>query len=145
MTGLEVRCEGLVHLYPAPDGSELVALRSVDLDVPAGGRLALLGPSGAGKSTLLQMLARFHDVDAGAVRVGGVDVRAIAPEELMARIAVVFQDVYLFDGTIEEGDVLHMWGSRPPCGRCRGQMREFSEGMGADVRYYGPNNRLWTP
>ncbi|MET9068618.1 ABC transporter ATP-binding protein [Streptosporangium sandarakinum] len=74
----------------------------VSLTVPEGRRLAVVGPSGAGKSTLLQLLARFHDVDAGAVRVGGVDVRAIGAEELMARIAVVFQDVYLFDGTIEE-------------------------------------------
>ncbi|WP_084965337.1 ABC transporter ATP-binding protein [Thermoactinospora rubra] len=74
----------------------------VSLAVPQGGRLAVVGPSGAGKSTLLQLLARFYDVDAGAVRVGGVDVRAIGTETLMAKIAVVFQDVYLFDGTIEE-------------------------------------------
>jgi ATP-binding cassette subfamily B protein IrtB len=74
----------------------------VSLSVPAGQRLAIVGPSGAGKSTLLQLLARFYDVDAGAVRVGGVDVRAIDTEVLMAQIAIVFQDVYLFDGTIEE-------------------------------------------
>ncbi|WP_433517105.1 ABC transporter ATP-binding protein [Nonomuraea sp. CA-143628] len=74
----------------------------VSLSVPEGQRLAIVGPSGAGKSTLLQLLARFYDVDAGAVRVGGVDVRAIDAEVLMARIAIVFQDVYLFDGTIEE-------------------------------------------
>jgi ATP-binding cassette, subfamily B, bacterial IrtB/YbtQ len=74
----------------------------VSLSVPSGQRLAVVGPSGAGKTTLLQLLARFYDVDAGAVRIGGVDVRAIGNEELMARIAFVFQDVYLFDGTIEE-------------------------------------------
>ncbi|KOX24369.1 ABC transporter [Saccharothrix sp. NRRL B-16348] len=74
----------------------------VSLTVPEGQRLAVVGPSGAGKSTLLQLLARFYDVDAGAVRVGGVDVRAVDTEVLMARIAFVFQDVYLFDGTIEE-------------------------------------------
>ncbi|MEU5954653.1 ABC transporter ATP-binding protein [Streptomyces sp. NPDC047525] len=72
------------------------------LSVPQGQRLAVVGPSGAGKSTLLHLLARFHDVDAGAVRVGGADVRAVSSEVLMARIAIVFQDVYLFDGTIEE-------------------------------------------
>jgi ATP-binding cassette subfamily B protein len=72
------------------------------LSVPQGQRLAVVGPSGAGKSTLLQLLARFHDVDAGAVRVGGVDVRSIDPEVLMARFAIVFQDVCLFDGTIAE-------------------------------------------
>ncbi|MFG2488093.1 ABC transporter ATP-binding protein [Streptomyces virginiae] len=74
----------------------------MSLSVPEGRRLAVVGPSGAGKSTLLHLLARFFDVDAGAVRVGGVDVRAMDTEVLMTRIAIVFQDVYLFDGTIEE-------------------------------------------
>ncbi|MGW1893515.1 ABC transporter ATP-binding protein [Streptomyces sp. NPDC002004] len=74
----------------------------LSLTVPEGEHLAVVGPSGAGKSTLLQLLARFHDVDAGAVRLGGVDVRDIATENLMRRISVVFQNVYLFDGTIEE-------------------------------------------
>ncbi|MGW6424584.1 ABC transporter ATP-binding protein [Nocardia sp. NPDC055053] len=74
----------------------------VSLAVPDGSTLAVVGPSGAGKTTLLRLLARFADVDAGAVRVGGVDVRDISTEELMSRIAVVFQDVYLFDGTIED-------------------------------------------
>ncbi|WP_328440161.1 ABC transporter ATP-binding protein/permease [Streptomyces sp. NBC_00444] len=74
----------------------------VTLSVPEGLRLAVVGPSGAGKTTLLQLLARFYDVDAGAVRIGGVDVREMDTAALMARIAIVFQDVYLFDGTIEE-------------------------------------------
>ncbi|MFI9533718.1 ABC transporter ATP-binding protein [Nocardia fusca] len=77
-------------------------LEGISLSVPDGRRVAIVGPSGAGKSTLLQLLARFHDVDAGAVRVGGVDVREISTEGLIQQIAIVFQDVYLFDGTIEE-------------------------------------------
>jgi ATP-binding cassette, subfamily B, bacterial IrtB/YbtQ len=52
----------------------------VTLSVPQGQRLAVVGPSGAGKSTLLQLLARFYDVDGGAVRVGGVDVRDVDAE-----------------------------------------------------------------
>ncbi|MFM9368382.1 ABC transporter ATP-binding protein [Streptomyces sp. Da 82-17] len=75
---------------------------AVTLSVPEGRRLAVVGPSGAGKTTLLHLLARFYDVDAGAVRIGGVDVRELDSAALMARIAIVFQDVYLFDGTIEE-------------------------------------------
>ena len=77
-------------------------LDGLSLSVPEGHRVAVVGPSGAGKSTLLQLIARFHDVDAGAVRMGGADVRAIGSETLMERVSIVFQDVYLFDGTIEE-------------------------------------------
>ena len=74
----------------------------LSLSVPQGRRLAVVGASGAGKTTLLHLLARFHDVDAGAVRIGGVDVRSIPAETLMDKIAIVFQDVHLFEGTIEE-------------------------------------------
>lgn len=74
----------------------------VSFSLPEGGRLAVVGPSGAGKSSLLQLLPRFYDVDSGAVRVGGVDVRTMDPEDLMARVSIVFQHVYLFDGTIED-------------------------------------------
>ncbi|MFY1690332.1 ABC transporter ATP-binding protein [Plantactinospora sp. WMMB782] len=77
-------------------------LDNLSLRVPQGRRLAVVGPSGAGKSTLLQLLARFYDVHGGAVRVGGVDVRDMHSETLMAQLAIVPQDVYLFDGTIEE-------------------------------------------
>lgn len=61
---------------------------------------ALVGPSGSGKTTVSRLIARFWDVDSGAVRIGGVDVRDLDPEELMSRIAIVFQDVYLFEGTV---------------------------------------------
>lgn len=81
---------------------ERTVFDDASLSVPQGRRLAVVGPSGAGKSTLLQLLARFYDVDAGAVRVGGVDVRAVDTEVLMAQFSIVFQDVYLFGGTIEE-------------------------------------------
>ncbi|GAA2101732.1 ABC transporter ATP-binding protein [Streptomyces albiaxialis] len=85
-------------------GDGRTVLDGVSLTVPEGQRLAVVGSSGAGKSTLLQLLARFHDLEpgSGAVRIGGADVRTVASDDLMARIALVFQDVYLFDGTIEE-------------------------------------------
>ncbi|MFI6866262.1 ABC transporter ATP-binding protein [Nocardia sp. NPDC050406] len=74
----------------------------VSLTVPEGQRLAIVGPSGAGKTTVLQLLSRFYDVDSGAIRIGGVDVRAIGVDALTEHFAIVFQDVYLFDGTIED-------------------------------------------
>lgn len=76
-------------------------LEDVSLQVPAGGMCALVGPSGCGKTTIARLIARFHDVDSGVVRVGGTDVRDQAVSDLMAGLSMVFQDVYLFDDTLE--------------------------------------------
>jgi ATP-binding cassette subfamily B protein len=62
---------------------------------------ALVGPSGCGKTTIAKLVARFYDVDRGVVRVGGDDVRDQRTEDLMAQLSMVFQDVYLFDDTLE--------------------------------------------
>jgi ATP-binding cassette subfamily B protein len=62
---------------------------------------ALVGASGSGKTTITRLIARFWDVDEGEVRVSGVDVREQCLEDLMAQLAVVFQDVYLFDDILE--------------------------------------------
>jgi ATP-binding cassette subfamily B protein len=75
-------------------------LDGVDLEVPAGTTCAIVGPSGAGKSTLLNLVARFWDPDAGLVMLGGVDLRDLTAEQLYDAVTVVFQDVYLFDGTV---------------------------------------------
>ncbi|WP_245880551.1 ABC transporter ATP-binding protein [Streptomyces zhaozhouensis] len=77
-------------------------LRNVSLVARPGTMTALVGPSGSGKTTVLRLIARFWDVDEGTVSIGGRDVRQLTTEELMRHIALVFQDVYLFDGTIEE-------------------------------------------
>ena len=63
---------------------------------------AIIGPSGAGKSTILNLVSRFWDVDEGAVRIGGVDVRELTHQQLFEHITVVFQDVYLFRATVRE-------------------------------------------
>ncbi|MEM9889685.1 MAG: ABC transporter ATP-binding protein [Actinomycetota bacterium] len=78
------------------------ALRRITLEIPEGSSVALVGASGAGKSTLLRLLARFHDVSAGSIRVGGVDVRHQDPADLMRRIAYVQQDDHLFADTVME-------------------------------------------
>ncbi|MBE8517335.1 ABC transporter ATP-binding protein [Amycolatopsis sp. H6(2020)] len=88
-------------------------LTGVTARLPEGTVTALVGPSGSGKTTLTRLVARFWDVDSGAVRVGGTDVRDIATAELMSRIAIVFQDVYLFDGTIEDNVRLGNPGATP--------------------------------
>lgn len=75
-------------------------LHEVSFTVAPGTVTTLVGASGSGKTTLTRLVARFWDVDRGAVRIGGADVRALRCEDLMARVALVFQDVYLFDGTI---------------------------------------------
>ncbi|MFJ9739219.1 ABC transporter ATP-binding protein [Streptomyces sp. NPDC101166] len=77
-------------------------LHDVDLTLAEGTMTALVGPSGSGKTTIGKLIPRFWDVDTGVVRVGGVDVRDIEPEVLMSRVSVVFQDVYLFEGTIAD-------------------------------------------
>ncbi len=76
------------------------ALRSIDMHIPAGKTVALVGPSGAGKSTILNLIPRFHDVDAGKIAIDGHDVRAVTLESLYANIALVSQEVVLFDDTV---------------------------------------------
>ncbi|CAK0767841.1 ATP-dependent lipid A-core flippase [Azospirillaceae bacterium] len=76
------------------------ALRGVSLDISAGNTVALVGPSGSGKSTVLNLIPRFYDVTGGAVTVGGLDVRDLAMSSLRSRIALVSQEVALFDDTI---------------------------------------------
>ena len=70
--------------------------------VEPGETVAIVGPTGAGKTTLMKLLQRFYDVDAGAVRVEGIDVRDWGRDELRADFATVLQDTWLFNGTIRE-------------------------------------------
>ncbi|MFJ7243051.1 ABC transporter ATP-binding protein [Kitasatospora sp. NPDC098652] len=78
------------------------ALDGIDLDIPAGTVCALVGPSGSGKSTIARLIPRFHDVDSGSVRVGGVDVREIGSAALLRHVALVFQEPFLVTGTVAE-------------------------------------------
>ncbi|MEO5373676.1 MAG: lipid A export permease/ATP-binding protein MsbA [Alphaproteobacteria bacterium] len=76
------------------------ALDRLTIDVPAGRTLALVGPSGAGKTTILNLIPRFFEVDGGAVLVDGTDVRDVTLESLRASVALVSQEVTLFDDTV---------------------------------------------
>jgi ATP-binding cassette, subfamily B, bacterial IrtB/YbtQ len=79
-----------------------LVLHGISAQLNPGTLTALVGPSGAGKTTLARLVPRFDDATAGTVRIGGVDVRDIAGPDLISRISIVFQDVYLFAGSIEE-------------------------------------------
>lgn len=76
-------------------------LRGVSFQVAPGTMTAIVGPSGCGKTTIARLVARFYDVDAGSVSVGERDVRQWDTAQLMAQLSLVFQDVYLFDDTLE--------------------------------------------
>jgi len=76
------------------------ALDDVSLKVPAGRTVALVGPSGAGKSTILNLIPRFYDVRGGRVTVDGRDVRDVTLASLRANIALVSQEISLFDDTV---------------------------------------------
>ncbi|MEK9899428.1 MAG: ABC transporter ATP-binding protein [Rhodospirillaceae bacterium] len=76
------------------------ALNDVSLEVAPGQTVALVGPSGAGKSTVMNLLLRFHDVNAGTVAIDGQDVRALTMASLRDAVALVSQDITLFNDTV---------------------------------------------
>lgn len=81
-------------------------LRRADLRLAEGERVALVGPSGVGKTTLANLLVRFRDVDAGAVTLGGIDVRRLAQRDLRRVVGLVGEDAHLFAATIRQNLLL---------------------------------------
>lgn len=75
-------------------------MKDFNLQVKAGEMIAIVGPTGAGKTTLINLLERFYEVDGGAIRYRGEDIRNIPREELRESFAMVLQDTWLFEGTI---------------------------------------------
>lgn len=80
----------------------LPVLKHVSLKVPIGKTIAIVGNSGGGKTTLVNLLPRFYDTTDGSVKIDGLDVKKIDLQSLRKHIAVVFQDNFLFSGTIRE-------------------------------------------
>lgn len=95
----EIRFDAVHFSYP---GREEEVLHGVTFAVPPGSTTAVVGPSGAGKSTILSLVLRFYDVTGGSVTFNGTDIRRYALRTLQDQIGVVFQDTYLFYGTIAE-------------------------------------------
>jgi len=91
-----------VHFSYSKEGEGTLVLADLDFSAEPGAKIALVGPSGSGKSTLVSLIARFYDVDAGAVRIDGHDVRDVRLRSLRRHIGMVLQDPILFSGTIKE-------------------------------------------
>jgi ATP-binding cassette, subfamily B, bacterial len=91
--------------FTYPGGTE-PAVDGLDLHIRGGELVALVGENGAGKSTLVKLLLRFYDPDRGAVRVGGVDLKNVHPEDLRGRIGVLFQDYANYELTVRDNVVM---------------------------------------
>ncbi|MFV2175654.1 ABC transporter ATP-binding protein [Actinomadura sp. LOL_016] len=96
--GTDIVVDDLVFGYRP----ERPVIDHADFTIPANSLTAIVGPSGAGKSTLVRLLARFYDPSSGSVRIGGTDLRDLDSATRLALVAPVFQDNYLFNGTIED-------------------------------------------
>ncbi|HTQ54877.1 MAG TPA: ABC transporter ATP-binding protein [Bryobacteraceae bacterium] len=93
-----IEFDGVWFAYKGEDW----VLRDVSFTIDPGETIAVVGHTGAGKTTLISLLLRFYDVQKGAIRVGGCDVRHLDPSDLRRQFGVVLQDPYLFTGTLEE-------------------------------------------
>jgi ATP-binding cassette subfamily B protein len=91
--------------YPGGSG---VAVEDLDLHIRSGELLALVGENGAGKSTLVKLLLRFYDPQKGSIRVGGIDIKEMDPEQLRSRIGVLFQDYATYELSVRE-NILMGW------------------------------------
>lgn len=107
-----IRFDNLTFAYNCechePGGTAVIAgerkavLHDLSLEIPAGSTVALVGASGSGKSTIADLLARFHDPSAGAITIGGTDLRRIRLADWRRCFGIVQQEVFLFDGTIAD-------------------------------------------
>jgi ATP-binding cassette subfamily B protein len=87
------------HVWFAYQGEDWV-LKDVSFEVEPGEKVAIVGATGAGKSSLISVLIRFYDIQRGVIRIAGQDIRGLDRREIRRRIGVVFQDPFIFTGTV---------------------------------------------
>ncbi len=97
--GCDVVFDDVTFAYEQDDAP---ALTRVNFTAKAGQVTALVGPSGGGKSTIAHLIPRFWDIEGGAIRLGGADIRTLDEQTLMEQVSFVFQDTYLFGQSIKE-------------------------------------------
>jgi len=95
-----VRFENVTFSYTGTNGSEPEILHNVNLETRSGEVVAIVGSSGAGKTTLVNLIPRFFDVTAGAIKIDGHDIRDVTLASLRAQIGVVTQETILFNDTV---------------------------------------------
>ncbi len=97
-------CDGTVtfdHVYFSYT-SDHKLIEDLNLHVKSGQKIAIVGPTGCGKSTMINLLMRFYDVDKGAIRISGTDVRDITRNSLRSEFGMVLQETWLFSGTVKD-------------------------------------------
>lgn len=114
------------HVYFAYNDDNYV-LKDINFDIPAGETLALVGSTGSGKSTIINILNRFYEINAGSIYIDGKEIREYKLKSLRDRIAIVLQDVFLFDGTVLENITLR------DSNISREKVVEAAKTIGADV------------
>ena len=84
------------------DKTQAPVLKDLSFDIHSGETIAFVGPSGAGKTTISALIPRFYDVEEGAIKIDGMDIRDMTMRSLRSQIGIVQQDVFLFTGTLRE-------------------------------------------
>ncbi len=138
--GGEIRFDNVRFGY-APGA---VALDDISLSIPAGRTVALVGASGAGKSTILNLIPRFFDVEEGCITIDGQDIRSVTLTSLRAAIAIVSQEVTLFDDTLRANIAYGRFGASmrdieaaARAGGIDGFIRELPDGYETQVGEHG--------
>ena len=100
LSGSAIEVDDVSFSYEGQGGDSRQVLRGITFKAEPGAVTAIVGPSGAGKSTLARLIVRFWDVDNGAIRIDGVDIRDMPIRQLMEHVAFVFQETFLFNDSV---------------------------------------------